>query len=71
MLALLAERYCEVIHTHERIWVLLPEHRLPELQCLPVHGLSRCVLALLAKRRREIHHAPERAKVILPEHLSL
>jgi hypothetical protein len=36
-LALLTKRYCEVVHAHERVWVLLPEHYLHQLQRLPVH----------------------------------
>ncbi|KFY91027.1 hypothetical protein V500_04839 [Pseudogymnoascus sp. VKM F-4518 (FW-2643)] len=67
-LALQAKRYCEVVHAAERVWVILPEHCLPELQRLPVHRLGLRVLSLLAERLCHVVHAAERVWVILPEH---
>ena len=64
VLTLLAKGSCEIHHAAERAWVIIPEHRLLEMQRL----LGLCVFALLAKRRCETHHAAERAWVILPEH---
>ena len=66
-LALILKRYCEVVHASERDWVILPKHRLYELQRLPVHRLGLCVLSLQAKRYCEVVHAAERVWVILPE----
>ena len=57
VLALLAKRFCKIVYTYKRVWVILLKHRLFELQRLLVHCFSLSVLPLLVKRYCKIVYA--------------
>ena len=51
----------------ERVWVILPEHHLRELQRLPVRRLGQCILSLQVKRLCHVVYTGKCNCVILPE----